>query len=237
MILLHSHYQSDLERMIELVKERTYNSYVDKYVTYPSIDLFSLHFTYLFLVVKGCPDELRDTICMSQMLIQLGLDSHEEVGNNSIIEDEQMKSRQLMILSGDYFSAHYYLLLTERNEFDLIGKWADAIIEMNESKTDLHHSRLSLSLEKLEELSLEIKGKLTTAVMNWYQGSELWMDIYQSLAYLINIKENEVGYRGDFKQRIKEVEEKLTQIDSKLVRSELTLWFQYIQEDQLVIEP
>ena len=52
---------------------------------------------------------------LSTMLIQIALDTHEHISNESVEE----KNRQLTVLAGDYFSGLYYKLLAD------IGRYKD----------------------------------------------------------------------------------------------------------------
>lgn len=237
MILLQSEYTQDLQHLIHEVEKRTYINYVQEYVTYPKLDIFQLHFSYLFLSSIHCNREELESICISQMMIQLGLDSHEDVGLDTVHDERKIKNRQLTILSGDYFSGHYYLYLAERRNIDLISKWAEAIKVINELKMDLHDRAQQLSVKEKEQLQLEINTKLGTAILDWFQAPSYWYSIYQGLIQLLMMKENAQQNHLNFSELLERMESDLNKFSDLKVLQELKMWLLYIQETQFALEP
>jgi heptaprenyl diphosphate synthase len=236
MVLLQSQFKQELQRMVTQVTERSYNSYVQKYVTYPVIDFFQLHFTYVFLHSMGYTEELIEHYCISQMFIQLGLDTHDLVGLEPLEEESHMKQRQLSVLSGDHFSSYYYLYLAQHNQIELIQKWADVIKEINEWKVDLHNRREQINEEETFLETCRIKRKLSEAVLSWFNASEEW--------YRLNALFTELRLKMEKWPTKQELADDLThQIlsilrDSKneILVAECKLWLDHINRKHLVSE-
>jgi heptaprenyl diphosphate synthase len=241
MTLLHSRYHQELKNWMDQVESKAFHPYVLEYVSYPRIRVFQLHFTYLFLLSRECPKDLIESICISQMFIQLGLDSHEEVGLDVLSDGSMIKNRQLTVLSGDYFSSHYYLFLAEKNHPELIQKWATVIKEINECKADLHAEAEFLTQEELWQKKHDIQRKLTSSVISWFEPSSTWLELF-SLFIQFGMDEanqfyemNEVKInKGAIFHRIKWLIESMA---DGTTLSELKIWFNPMLHEQLVSDP
>lgn len=237
MVLHQSQYSQELLDIIEQVNVRLEHSYVKSYVTYPKIDLFQLHFTFLFLKSKDFSIEIIQHHCISQLFIQLGLDIHDQVGNNPVKEDQLVKKRQLTVLSGDYFSSYYYLYLSQRSQVSLIQKWAKVIREINEMKVDLHQQRSELSFEQQLQKKCELQRKLTEAVLSWYDAPVWWID---TLALLTELSLGSIQAHMK-NERLESISQQLTlqlkKSENEILISECNLWTEPLTKKELVIKP
>jgi len=236
MNLLQSEYYQDLQELIHEVKLRTYNEYAQEFVTYPSFDILQLHFSFLFLTSMKCSEDLKKSICMSQLMIQMGLDSHELTDNRELHEEREIKSRQLTVLSGDYFSSHYYLLLAEKNKIELINKWAHVIKEINEMKADYHVNSEEHSTADRLEAQLKIKGKLGQAVLDWYNANSNWQTLYEKFTYLFHFSETALA-KNNLDSVLSELEDSLVGLGDISVEQELRLWVHFFKEQLFALEP
>lgn len=180
----HSKHRQDMQRIIDTLEERSFNTYAQKYVTYPKINTFQLHYIFLFLTTIGIRPEERDSICLTQTYIQMGLDSHEHVTNDHISTDVAIKNRQLTVLSGDFFSSHYYYYLAQIGEVALIKEWASVIQKVNEQKMTLHLNKHKMSEQQQLELRIQINSTMPVAVLNWYDAAHIWHDFLRLYIYI-----------------------------------------------------
>ncbi|WP_379129179.1 heptaprenyl diphosphate synthase component 1 [Paenibacillus sp. sgz500958] len=71
-------------------------------------------------------------------LVQMGLDTHEDIERSAGDPGgDLMRSRQLKVLAGDYFSSWFYQLLAKHGEIEMVGTLSTAIAEVNVMKANL----------------------------------------------------------------------------------------------------
>ncbi|EGL82856.1 hypothetical protein CathTA2_1621 [Caldalkalibacillus thermarum TA2.A1] len=237
MILRDSVYRDELESMLKEVEQRAYHPYVQRYVRYPDINLFQLHFLFLFLHQTGISSALRRHYCISQMLIQLGLDSHDHVDNQKVSSDDSLKQRQLTILSGDHFSGHYYHYLAEHGEVELIHKWACVVKTINEDKTRLYMEHDLLSQEDVLCLKRQIKRRIPESVLNWFDAPDLWYAILETFVCLSTHVEEGFPPDETFESNVERLKELIDRLGDRTLKGEFTLWLDKIEQAYLVIEP
>lgn len=144
----------------------------DQYVNYDMIHLHTELPSYseprlklLFAALNQSEQtrERSELYTLVTSLVQLGMDTHDlvdtEVGPRT---EKQMRSRQLKILAGDYFSARFYQLLAAVGEEQLIGKISKAVADVNRLKVSFYEKVMSASMTAEEYLSnrIHIKSKL-----------------------------------------------------------------------------
>lgn len=113
------------------------HSYVDKFLQPPVFDEAKVFIAYCLLSELKLDEAVEAEYFSSILLIQSALDRHEEILDEDIAPHK--KRRQLVVLSGDYFSSLYYLLLSRCENLDLISKLSNAVQKINEHKSSLHH--------------------------------------------------------------------------------------------------
>ncbi|WEK55689.1 MAG: heptaprenyl diphosphate synthase component 1 [Candidatus Cohnella colombiensis] len=90
-------------------------------------------------------------------LVQLGLDTHESVGNNASVpkgEFRAMRSQQLKVLAGDYFSSRFYQLLSQAGQLDLVRLLSEAVSEINQTKMIFYTKMKQMKLTAEEYLHM-----------------------------------------------------------------------------------
>lgn len=238
MPLVQSQYKYEMQGLIDEVIKCTHHPYANKYVNYPDVDLFQLHYNYLFLQSQQCNPERLKAFCVCQILLQLGLDSHDKITVDNVEGDHDIKVRQLTILAGDYFSSYYYYYLAKHGHIDLIQPFSKAIQEINEYKMRLHHSHITLSDQEKKSLYISGKCGLTHAVLDHFDAPDIWYECYRLFLELKYDQQDLVQHNRLKRTNISKLEKTLRQFDQH-VQSELKLWLDKIlkQEEHLVIEP
>jgi heptaprenyl diphosphate synthase len=148
-------------------------------------------------------EEIQNHI-VPMMLVQIALDTHDEVTNSSPDKlNDQLKERQLTVLAGDLYSGLYYNYLAKTNHIQVIRVFAEAIKEINEHKIRLYQK----DIERIETLfhSTAVIESSLICKMGEYYGSHTWSKFtyyFLLLKRLINEKENFVkaGYSFIFEQ-------------------------------------
>ncbi|ASR47081.1 heptaprenyl diphosphate synthase component 1 [Paenibacillus kribbensis] len=120
-------------------------------------------------------------------LLQMGLDTHDMIDTLSGIRSpEEMRSRQLKVLAGDYFSSRFYQLLALAGRIATISKLSDAVCEVNAGKMSLYwgmkHFRLDAAqyLSQMLRLKKELFLSLTSLVAE--QDREIWEQLLHEFA-------------------------------------------------------
>ncbi|MFO7263494.1 MAG: heptaprenyl diphosphate synthase component 1 [Bacillota bacterium] len=109
------------------------------HLDYPEIARRRLELLNLFLQELGWEQEKRVRVCTATALAQLGLDVHESA-EAVAVDAEQKRHRQVAILAGDFLSSHFYALLAEGGDIQVIAIISEAISEINQAKMRLHQS-------------------------------------------------------------------------------------------------
>lgn len=124
----------------QLAKPYTDYDMIQKHTDLPSFSDGRGHLLYIFLnhgsSVKGSAGELYTLVTA---LVQLGLDTHEAIDrSNDRRGGDPMRSRQLKVLAGDYFSSWFYHLLAKSDQIEMIGLLSKAIADFNVLKANLY---------------------------------------------------------------------------------------------------
>lgn len=92
-------------------------------------------------------------------LLQTGLDIHERVAPGDDSEEEQaMRTRQLKVLAGDYYSSRFYELLAAAGEVEMIAELSRAIADVNRRKMELYLRIQGGEAPELREYLDEVAG-------------------------------------------------------------------------------
>ncbi|WP_322905566.1 heptaprenyl diphosphate synthase component 1 [Paenibacillus sp. SGZ-1009] len=115
-------------------------------------------------------------------IVQMALDTHDRIDTSSAYQrEQQMRSRQLNVLAGDYFSSRFYELLARAGEIEMVARLSEAICENNRLKMDLyeHANRCSLTTEQYMEANIQLKMQLFLSFTPYIEmtARQLWEDI------------------------------------------------------------
>ncbi|WP_051331170.1 heptaprenyl diphosphate synthase component 1 [Aneurinibacillus terranovensis] len=141
MNFVRSDFQEEISEIIGLIKRNAENSVLIQYVDNPAISPLRVCLLYFFLHQCGLAKDTIQRYIVTTMLIQLGLDTHDNVSVEKETTLSGIRSRQLTVLAGDYFSSLYYFLLAEMEDVSVIRSLADSIERINERKISLYQSR------------------------------------------------------------------------------------------------
>ncbi|MFT8321537.1 MAG: heptaprenyl diphosphate synthase component 1 [Bacillus sp. (in: firmicutes)] len=159
---------ANTQEMVDKVREEIFkkisHAYLFQHIPKPYVDEDKLLLTVAALNDSKLSDKEVEIYAMTTMLIQIALDTHELVTNNSI-SGEIEKNRQLTVLAGDYYSGHYYKLLADVGDITMIKIFAEAIKEINEHKIILYQQsagNLKQLLNSIEIVEFSLLNKLLT---------------------------------------------------------------------------
>lgn len=186
---------NDMREIVERIQQYVSHPYVQQYVDIPPIAENRLALLCFFLGESGLEKERVHLLCATTGLVQLGLDVHEKVKLHygaSIVEE---RNRQLSVLAGDYYSGHYYYLLSQSGDLQAIRILAQAIQEINEAKMKLYmlEQQKKLSYEVYVSLRKTIDGALYIGFVNAFALSEEERRFWTSLIEQTSAVEGMIG--------------------------------------------
>jgi len=159
------------------IEKKVFDSYLLDYIETPIIDEDKL------LILISIMDRLElsfsdiQNYALSIMLIQIALDTHEHISNES--KDE--KNRQLTVLAGDYFSGLYYKHLADSEDIMMIKSLSKGVKEVNENKIYVYQCNPE-GIEKLMISMKRIESSLLTKLSDYFK-VDLWNDFLANLLF------------------------------------------------------
>ncbi|MFF2449948.1 heptaprenyl diphosphate synthase component 1 [Neobacillus sp. NPDC058068] len=223
----------------EQVEKQVFDSYLLEYIKTPIIDEDKL------LILISIMDRLElsfnqmQNYCLSTMLVQIALDTHEHITNKSEVE----KERQLTVLAGDYFSGLYYKLLAESNDIVVIKTLASGIKEVNEHKIIVYQKQTS-GIESLMTSIMQIESSLFERLAEYFK-VDLWNELLSNFLFfkrLITERKqyihagNSIIFEAIKKNIYPNVESKLADISSEHRNHLLMICDSYLDQSRHVIE-
>ncbi|ANY71832.1 heptaprenyl diphosphate synthase component 1 [Paenibacillus ihbetae] len=127
-------------RVPELAEKYINYDMIQNHTELPDFPDARVHLLYIFLKDSGRNIAgLEELYALVASLVQMGLDTHESIdvaeGNQG---EAMMRSRQLKVLAGDYFSSRFYQLLAQKGEIAVISLLSRAVSSVNVMKMNLY---------------------------------------------------------------------------------------------------
>ncbi|GEM_PF-5000229 len=173
-------------------KTEKYTGYdmIRKHTDIPALPDARLRLLHAFLEASDSSEgsEVFGTVTA---LLQTGLDIHDRVAPGDDSEEEgAMRSRQLKVLAGDYYSSRFYELLAAAGEIDMIAELSRAIADVNRSKMELY-----LRMQRGDELELpQYLNELAAIKVRLFQSFDSLLDgellpLWRKLLHLVGLCE------------------------------------------------
>ncbi|MEK4056611.1 heptaprenyl diphosphate synthase component 1 [Paenibacillus sp. FSL F4-0087] len=180
-------------RVPQLAKKYTDYDMIRQHTEIPS---FPDSRARLLQVFVGRTDEkVHDELyALATSLVQLAMDTHDRIDTISGERRElEMRSRQLNVLAGDYFSSRFYQLLAHAGKIEMIGKLSGAVSEVNARKMTLYErmKKLLVSAEEYLRETVQLKMQLFLSFTGMIRDNEvsLWNDLLAEFSYCEAIME------------------------------------------------
>lgn len=159
--------------MKEHIVRKISHPYLKRYIQTPNMDEDKLLLIISMLDQHGLSSIEMEDFVVTTMLIQIALDTHELVSNNE--EDTILKSRQLTVLAGIFYSSLYYKILAESNNIAMIRLLSEGIKEINEHKI-LFYQVDTNAIESLMKSIMTIESALIKKLAN-YLDENVWNEV------------------------------------------------------------
>lgn len=150
-------------RIPEIAKKYVEYDMIREHTKLPAFPDSRARLLYTLLSSGKHPAERSELYALVVWLVQLGLDTHDLVDNRSGLRPErEMRSRQILVLAGNYFSSRFYHLLSQAGQIEMIRKISSAVCEVNRVKMNLYMrmKQLKVTADEYIGLCTELKTGL-----------------------------------------------------------------------------
>lgn len=173
-------------RVPQLAKKYTDYDMIRQYTEIPS---FPDSRARLLQVFVGRTDEKvhHELYSLATSLVQLAMDTHDRIDTISGDRREQeMRSRQLNVLAGDYLSSRFYQLLAHAGKIEMIGKLSGAVAEVNARKMTLYErtKKLLVSADEYLRETVQLRMQLFLSFSDMIREEEkpLWNSLLAEIS-------------------------------------------------------
>lgn len=173
----------------QLTKQYVDYDMISKYTGLPDFPETRVRLLNMFLQDSvGLTPKEQETVVLATATVQMALDMHDKIDPKSIRKDlGWMRSRQLQVLGGDYYSSLFYVLLAESGQIELISSMGRAISDLNRLKVIAYtkRSKLSLSPEQYLQDQVQLNTRLFLSFTPLLENSkqQLWEQLLTELAF------------------------------------------------------
>jgi len=175
-------------RIPQLAKSYTDYDMIQRHAELPPFPDVRGHLLYIFLN-HGHSGLQRngELYTLVTALIQLGLDTHEVIDRSGGDPGgDLMRSRQLKVLAGDYFSSWFYQLLAKHEQIEMVGVLSTAIAEFNVMKASLYSKMkgMLLSAEQYLQHTVQLNMQLFLSFTSMIEAplAELWKNLLREFS-------------------------------------------------------
>ncbi len=142
-VIIVGDFQRKIANVKEKVEERLLHPYMFQYINTPALDEDKLLLLVSILDQCKLTNKELENYSITTMLLQVALDTHEQVSNTSANNNEVLKKRQLTVLAGVYYSGLYYKILAECHDVQAIRMLAQGIKLINDKKIIVYQQDIS----------------------------------------------------------------------------------------------
>jgi len=142
----------------------------------------------LYTVLSHQPGAVphKDLLSIVTSLVQMGLDTHDMVENETNPTQKgmlSMRAQQLKVLAGDYFSSRFYHLLSQAGQIETIRHLSEAVCNINRAKMSLYGKmkQMKLNAEEYIHYGAELKSGLFLSFAGFMSGlyERLWPELVE----------------------------------------------------------
>jgi heptaprenyl diphosphate synthase len=153
-------------KISEIAKKYVEYDMIQAHTELPAIPETRIRLLFAFLANQRTPMLHSELYSLVVLLVQLGMDTHDEIDSESgRVAEKEMRSRQLKVLAGDYYSSRFYQLLAQAGQVDMIRRISNGVCEVNKLKVNLYMrmKQLKLTAEEYLNQCVQLKTELFTA--------------------------------------------------------------------------
>ncbi|WP_308639137.1 heptaprenyl diphosphate synthase component 1 [Paenibacillus silvisoli] len=150
-------------RIPELAKKYIEHDMIEAHTELPDFPDSRVRLLFAFLANQRTPLLHSELYALVASLVQLGMDTHDLIDADSMrVQEREMRSRQLKVLAGDYYSSRFYQLLSQAGQVDMIRRISNGVCEVNRLKVNLYlrMKQLKLTAEEYISQCVQLKTEL-----------------------------------------------------------------------------
>jgi len=160
-----------LAQMKEIIERYVLHPYLRKNIVSPIIDEDKLLILISIVEQLDLSPIEQDSYVIAIMLMSIALDTHDHV-SNTLDDENSMKTRQLTILAGDYYSGLYYKYLAKVGNIQMIKYLSEGVKTINVHKVTIyskHQSSVNDVMDSVETIEFALIRQLTDyyKLTNW----------------------------------------------------------------------
>ncbi|BFH69309.1 MAG: heptaprenyl diphosphate synthase component 1 [Paenibacillus dendritiformis] len=147
----------EVNHISQLAKRYVEHDMIQAYTDLPAFPHTRVELMFAFLNRSKKGAEHSELIALVTSLVQVGLDTHDMIEMATKEEsDRNLRSRQLKVLAGDYFSSRFYHLLAQAGQIDAIRALSQAVCAVNQLKMS--------TLDKMKQWAMTAEEYLRACV-------------------------------------------------------------------------
>ncbi|RIX53483.1 heptaprenyl diphosphate synthase [Paenibacillus nanensis] len=191
-------------RISDMTRQYAKHDMIETHTELPPLAEPRARMLYAVLSEQRSSREQSELYTLVVSLVQLGMDTHDLIDTDTAQRSErEMRSRQLKVLAGDFFSARFYQLLANAGQIDMITKISNAVCEVNKLKVNLYTRMrgLKLSAEDYFGFAVQLRSELFQHFASLLEGavSRVWPELLSSISrcevVLDELERSESGQR------------------------------------------
>ncbi|WP_168119161.1 heptaprenyl diphosphate synthase component 1 [Paenibacillus sp. HB172176] len=174
-------------RITEMAEQYASHDMIQRHTTIPPLPDWRAKLLFAVLNEQHALSDRSELYTLVTSLVQLGMDTHDLIDNDSDRQTtEQMRSRQLKVLAGDYFSSRFYQLLAGAGQIDMVGKISGAVCEVNRLKVNLYTRmrQLRVTADDYFGQAVQLRSELYQHFASMLEGSmsRIWPELLGSVS-------------------------------------------------------
>lgn len=194
----------DLRKQIEIILQDAYIQKCIGQVEFPETIVQMLE---ILFSNTSFDESKKKHLGVAATLLQMGLEMHAQASSDQS-KTPRMRTRQQLVLAGDYYSSLFYRFLVQHEEFSLINYFCKNILLINEAKLSLHVKLREQKKYDMEMLAnhKKVTSGLLLAVADYFRSQEdfifLWKKTISMSLLLNDLKKS--GIWQDFPPSLKQ---------------------------------
>ncbi|MBM7564485.1 heptaprenyl diphosphate synthase component 1 [Paenibacillus sacheonensis] len=172
-------------RIPEIAKKYVEYDMIQAHTELPDFPDARARLLFAFLSNQRTPLLHSELYALVVSLVQLGMDTHDMIDESGRLAEKEMRSRQLKILAGDYYSSRFYQLLAQAGQVGMIKRISNGVCEVNKLKVNFYMrmKQLKLNAEDYLNQCVQLKTELFTVFTEIMDEkmTRIWTELLQGL--------------------------------------------------------